>query len=101
MISNFKISVQRGDDILKMNLEGSFNASAAQQLLYHMRMHCAIASVSSIVVDTSCLQNFEAFGPNILRYNRSWFKNSSAFLRQCLKSKINYTTRRNWVKIKN
>jgi anti-anti-sigma factor len=71
MFNNFTISVQKEDDTLRMKLEGDFNASSAQQLLYHMRMHCA--GVSSIIIDTSRLQHLDAFGLNLLRYHFRWF----------------------------
>ncbi len=72
MFGNFTISVQKEDDTLKMNLEGDFNASSAQQLLYHMRMYCD--AVSSIIIDTSSFQHLDPFGLNLLRYHLCRFQ---------------------------
>ena len=55
-----------------MKLDGNFNASSAQQLLYYMRMHCDRGS--SIVIDTGGLNKLEVFGLNLFRYQLKWLK---------------------------
>jgi len=73
MAANFKINFQKNAGSVYLMLEGDFDGSSAQQLLYWMRH--ARTEKSRVVIDTSALERIEPFGLNVFHYNLGSLKN--------------------------
>jgi len=67
MSPGFNISVKSRNKSLYVRIQGKFDGSSAQQLLYTLRQYVDQAPI--IIVDTDHVSYTEVFGLNLFRYN--------------------------------
>jgi anti-anti-sigma regulatory factor len=67
MTGNFKILCSRGQGKVHLFLNGDFDGSGAQQLLYTLR--AISCDVQAVLIHTSNLTSLDPFGLNVLRYS--------------------------------
>jgi len=63
----FSISVMPRNKSLYVRIQGRFDGSSAQQLLYTLKQY--VDQFPMIIVDTERLSCIDAFGLNVFRYN--------------------------------
>jgi hypothetical protein len=67
MASDFKISVERERDCLRLDLSGDFDEQSASSLIEHLRKDCRDAAV--VFIKARGLKNIRPSGPETLRKN--------------------------------
>ena len=67
MSPGFSISVKPGSKSLYVQIQGGFDGSSAQQLLYSLRQY--VGQFPMIIIDTDRVSHTDVFGLNVFRYN--------------------------------
>ena len=67
MSSGFSISVKPRNKSLYVRIQGGFDGSSAQQLLYTLGQY--VNRFPMIIVDTDRISRTDVFGLNVFRYN--------------------------------
>jgi len=75
MSSDFSMSVVQQEKCLQIQIRGSLDGSAVQQLLYTLCQYVDLFPL--IVINTDGVFHVEAFGLNLLRYNLEIMKRST------------------------
>ncbi len=75
MSSGFSISVTPRNKFLHVQIQGCFDGSSAQQLLYTLRQY--VDQFPMIIVDTDLISYTDVFGLNVFRYNLEAMKSTA------------------------
>jgi anti-anti-sigma regulatory factor len=67
MSPGFSISLKPRSESLYVQIQGGFDGSSAQQLLYRLRQY--VGQFPMIIIDTDCVSHTDVFGLNVFRYN--------------------------------
>ena len=76
MSPGFSISVKPGSKSLYVQIQGGFDGSAAQQLLYSLRQY--VGQFPMIIIDTDRVSQTDVFGLNVFRYNLEAMRTASS-----------------------
>lgn len=66
MASSFHMTVTPNKNTLYIQIQGGFDGSSAQQLLYTLKQY--MEQTSRIIINTDSISYFDATGLNLLRY---------------------------------
>ena len=72
MAHNFKIFMNRTDDVLHINMRGDFDGSSALELLNALKRN--MNNTKRIFIDTNNIQKIYPFGKEVFNYNLSKFQ---------------------------
>ncbi|MBI5592283.1 MAG: hypothetical protein HY881_17595 [Deltaproteobacteria bacterium] len=75
MATGFSISVISRNRCLFVQIQGGFDGSAAQQLLYALKPY--VDQFQVIIVDTDRISHVDVFGLNVFRYNLETLQSTS------------------------